>query len=88
MFILNKVTLLYDSLMILEGYWQAFISLAAREIECLVTTELCMQPAWRLSMYIFTIRVYYHAWSSLADKPDLRWARGCGLHGIILCEIL
>jgi hypothetical protein len=30
--ILNKVTLLYDSLTILEGYWLAFISLPAREI--------------------------------------------------------
>jgi hypothetical protein len=37
-FILNKVTLLYDSLMILEGHWRAFISLAAREIS-LVSTE-------------------------------------------------
>jgi hypothetical protein len=31
MFILNKVTLLYNSLMILERYWWAFISLAARD---------------------------------------------------------
>jgi hypothetical protein len=35
MFILNKVTFLYDSSMMLEGYWRAFISLAARD--CLVS---------------------------------------------------
>jgi hypothetical protein len=72
--------------MILEGYRRAFISLAARD--WLVSTELCMRPAWRLSMYIFMIRVYYHAWSSLTNKPDLHWAWGRRLRGSISLEIL
>jgi hypothetical protein len=34
-------------------------------------------------MYVFMIHVYYHAWSSLTDKPDLqRWERGRRLRGM------
>jgi hypothetical protein len=63
MFILNKVTLRYDALMILEGYWRAFISLAAREISLASTVSRSeeLQPVHAACVeveHIFMIRVH------------------------------
>jgi hypothetical protein len=52
MFILNKVTLLYDSLMILEGYWRAFISLAASARDWLSSLHGVVHAACIFSWYV------------------------------------
>jgi hypothetical protein len=61
--------------MILEEYWQAFISLAARD--CLVSTELRIVHA----ACVEVAHVYFHDMCVL-PCINLHWVRGRRLRGI------